>query len=158
MTASRNRGSRVEIQRAFCFAAVLLSVGAGACSNQGSGGTETGSVLDASIVGAWYGTGPDGDQCLILCENGRLFTGDRPCTEVTAGDFSSYLSYSVAESTLTASSSPQCWFASSPCAQTPMTWSIVGGHATVEWCGTVMRLDRVADSSPMCDDPVRPAC
>lgn len=53
------------------------------------GGAPAGDI-PAELVGGWYGSGamfPDGDLCVAICDNARLFVGDRPCTETTAGDF-----------------------------------------------------------------------
>ncbi|MFT5358488.1 MAG: hypothetical protein ACI9KE_005727 [Polyangiales bacterium] len=43
--------------------------------------------LQDELFGAWYGEGPDGDQCFVFCDGNRVFTGDRPCDDSTAGDF-----------------------------------------------------------------------
>jgi hypothetical protein len=77
---------------ASCWAAVWLTGCSGDFADHGQGAPAT----PTSLLGAWYGSGaafPDGDLCIVLCENGRMFSGDRPCTDTTAGDFSTYLRY-----------------------------------------------------------------
>ena len=44
------------------------------------------AALEERLTGAWYGTGPDGDQCFVFCGDSRVFVGDRPCTD-DSGDF-----------------------------------------------------------------------
>jgi len=47
------------------------------------------SSLEDELIGAWYGDGPDGDQCFVFCGDGRVFSGDRPCDDAGASDFES---------------------------------------------------------------------
>ena len=132
-----------------------------ACSDGGNGdGGGTGpGVGTTAVTGAWYGTGRDGDQCFLMCANGRMFTGDRPCTEVDASDFDSYLSYTITGETVALQTpSAACWINTSPCAGEPMAWNVNGSSASVDWCGFTFVLDRTADSSPLCDDPARQPC
>lgn len=78
---------------------------AGSAGRSEAGQTGSATKPTPSAVGAWYGAGagfPDGDLCFIFCENGRLFAGDRPCTETDAGDFTQYLQYTVTGSTFEA--------------------------------------------------------
>ncbi len=123
-----------------------------------TGGTESGGDT-STVTGAWYGAGPDGDQCFVMCANGRMFTGDRPCTEVDASDFDSYLSYTVTGETVDIQPpSGACWINTSPCANQPMSWTVSGNSASVDWCGFTFVLDRTADSSMLCDDSSRQPC
>jgi hypothetical protein len=146
-----------------CGATAACSSDATASTNSGSCASSTACSGDAtvstgSIAGSWYGTGPDGDQCFVVCDNGKFFSGDRPCTELTAGDFTKFLSYTRSGSTLSVTySTPQCWLATSPCAQQPMVWSLSGDTATVDWCGFTLNLQRTADA-PFCDDPTKTPC
>ena len=70
----------------------LLLVFAGACGGD--------SALEDELIGAWYGEGPDGDQCFVFCGGGRVFTGDRPCDDSDASDFSSSLPASFGDDTV----------------------------------------------------------
>jgi hypothetical protein len=123
----------------------------------GTGGL---SAISGPMVGAWYGTGPDGDQCIVVCANGKVFTGDRPCTDVTAADFDKYLPSSASGASLTVSGSPQCWIASKPCgASSAMSWNINESAAVVTWCGFDLQLNRTSDPpAVLCDDANRGPC
>ena len=90
----------------------------GAAGNAGSPGGAVGAAgasaacgeagaIPPELVGAWYGEDPDWydeRQCLIFCENGRFFGGDRPCTETDHPDFAQYLLYTVSGRTFCARS------------------------------------------------------
>jgi hypothetical protein len=39
-----------------------------------------------------------------------------------------------------------------------MSWAVTGDSATLSWCSVTFTLDRIAPSSPMCDDPARTPC
>lgn len=83
---------------ATALAAVLLLTSACDGDSKPEDTPDAGNPPDTSEahLGAWYGSGPgfpDGDQCFVFCDNGRLFAGDRPCTETAAGDFQGYYSY-----------------------------------------------------------------
>jgi len=121
----------------------------GAAGSAGSG--------SADLLGAWHGAGvgfPDGDQCLIFCENGRLFSGDRPCTEVDAGDFAQYLRYTVTGSDFEASAPGGV--------QMTGTFEVSGDVANftialVDGGQFVLPpMNRTADGSPLCssDEPI----
>lgn len=58
-------------------------------------------TLEDRLVGAWYGEGPDEDQCFIFCGDGRLFTGDSPCDQGNRGDFARSLPVSFGEDSFT---------------------------------------------------------
>lgn len=89
--------------------------GSGAGGGPGGSGGATGGSAGAGAasgdyVGAWYANDPvaipgGGDFCVILCDNGRAFTGDRPCTDTTATDFQGYFTYSVAGNVVSVSDS-----------------------------------------------------
>jgi hypothetical protein len=113
-----------------------------------------------ALTGTWYGTGPDGDECVAVCPNGKVFTGDRPCTDLTSGDFSKYLAYTASGTSLTVSGSPQCWLATGRCGSpSTMTWTVNGDSADVSWCGLELQLHRTNDSlTALCDDPARGPC
>ena len=131
-----------------------------ACGHDASTGASRPQVSAGQLVGAWYGTGPDGDECVVVCPNGKVFTGDRPCTETTAGDFNKYLSASTAGADITITGSSTCWIATSACTtQSTMTWNLSGDSAVVSWCGFDLNLSRTNDSiSVFCDDPNRGPC
>ncbi len=79
----------------------LLCVALGGCGDDDAASDETG------LTGAWYGDtfeSTDSEYCLILCRNGRAFSGDRPCTDTSAPDFQSYLAYEVVDDELQFSS------------------------------------------------------
>ncbi len=132
----------------------LLGLGAASCDDESaSGGVEqTSASGQAALVGAWYGNEPsfpDGDQCFIFCENGRLFSGDRPCTDTTAGDFSQYLTYSVDGQSFEARA-PEGAFLTGEFAIAADTASItlrIGDAVHV-----FAPMTRTAKTSPLCDD------
>lgn len=140
--------------------------GNGGTGNSSRGGTgnvvATGGLsgISGPMVGAWYGTGPDGDQCIVVCGSGKVFTGDRPCTDVTAADFNTYLAATASGTSLTVSGSAACWIASKACgASVALTWNINGNAAVVSWCGFDLHLNRTGDPPPvLCDDPNRGPC
>ena len=148
-------------------AVVLFGAGACACSDPavrdgegtGGGGTGGGGTGSSDLTGAWYGMGNDGDHCFVLCANGRFFTGDRPCTELDATDFDTYLTYTASGITVELETpSPACWLADSPCAGSTMSLWVTGDDATIDWCGYTFTMSRSAASSPLCDDPARQPC
>ncbi len=111
--------------------------------------------IPPELVGAWYGEDPDWQderQCLIFCENGRLFAGDRPCTETDHPDFAQYLLYTVSGRTF--------------CAASPEGVKLTGEYEINAGSGVftvdvpdgefVFPLDQTAADSPLCasDDPV----
>jgi len=131
----------------------LLGLYAVACNGLSSSSDvgETTASGQTALVGAWYGNGPDfpdGDQCFIFCENGRFFSGDRPCTDTTAGDFSQYLTYSVNGRSFEALA-PEGPFLTGQFAVTGDTGSItlrMGGAYHV-----FSPMARTATTSPLCD-------
>jgi hypothetical protein len=128
----------------------LCAVACNGSSSSGDGG-ETPASGQAALVGAWYGDGPDfpdGDQCFIFCENGRFFTGDRPCTDTTAGDFSQYLTYRVNGQNFEALA-PEGLFLTGHFAVTRDTASITLRIGDAEYVFAPMT--RTAPTSPLCD-------
>jgi hypothetical protein len=109
-------------------------------------------------LGAWYAEGPgvpDGALCLVFCDNGRLFTGDRPCTETAAGDYQGYYPYvregNVARSTENGNPFLNVEFKS---------FSGDTGVFTLRVESTSfpdLTFTRTAATSPMCTDPARTA-
>ncbi len=105
-------------------------------------------------LGAWYGQGtefPDGDLCLVYCDNGRLFTGDRPCTDTAAGDFQGYYSYTRTGDVLTAKDKT---------GKTVLTLSIRslnGDTGTFIWEARDLPMSRTAATSALCTDTARTA-
>lgn len=81
------------------FVRALLITALGACSMGGGGGD--GQAFPGTTarceawIGAWEGmqlSGHDAGEsfCAVLCENGRLFTGDSACSQTDRGDFAHY--------------------------------------------------------------------
>jgi hypothetical protein len=108
-----------------------------------------GSHLGAHL-GAWYGSGPefpDGQLCIVFCDNGRLFLGDKRCEQTDAGDFAKHTPYAIDgdEVRLEWRKVPR------------FSFSVSGGKATVRIPElNELKLARVADTSPMCSED-RPA-
>ncbi len=101
--------------------------------------------LESKLIGAWYGGGPDGDQCFIFCGDGRLFTGDRPCTESDAGDFQQSLTVTFSESSFTLQSDDERF---------EFSVSVDGDRMSYSLEGTTYQTSRVADPG-YCDDSAR---
>ena len=102
--------------------------------------------------GAWYGSGeafPDGQLCIILCDNGRLFLGDKLCTQADAGDFRAYFKYTREGDRILTSFKKVGDFG----------MAIDGDKAQLSFLKPRLQqfsglpLERVAESSPLCSDP-----
>lgn len=141
-------------------AIVVFLVAIAACGNETGTGTVRPNASAGQLVGAWYGTGPDGDECVVVCPDNKVFTGDRPCTELTANDFAKYLTANTMGTEITVSGSPQCWLSNKSCGSpSTMTWNVSGDSAVVSWCGFELQLNRTNDPlSVFCDDPYRGPC
>lgn len=75
---------------------MLAGVLVAGCHSRAGGGDDDDGGGD--IIGEWYGDGtefPDGDLCLIFCENGRFFSGDSACSETSRSDFEAYRPYEL---------------------------------------------------------------
>jgi hypothetical protein len=53
-----------------CFLALCVAGAGTACGSDVNSSGQQGSPTSASAThGYWYGTGPDNDQCFVVCEN-----------------------------------------------------------------------------------------
>ncbi len=104
-------------------------------------------------LGAWYGQGmefPDGELCMLLCENGRAFLGDRLCTDTAAGDFQGYYTFTRTGDVLDVRGSTGT-------VATVSIRSLSGDTGIFILEGLDLPMSRTAPSSPLCTDSARTA-
>ncbi len=108
-------------------------------------------------IGAWYGRGeafPDGHLCIVVCENQRIFLGDKLCDQIDAGDFQQYFRYERKGNTLETTFHKignVIDFAIQPGGEEVRVGFSVPNHA--RWSD--LPLKRVSRTSVLCTDPAR---
>lgn len=113
---------------------------------------DAGTQAKTDHLGAWYGQGrefPDGELCMLLCDNGRAFLGDRLCTDTAAGDFQGYFTFTRTGDVLTFNQSAQS------AVLTISIRSLSGDTGTFIYLGNDLPMSRTAATSPLCTDPAR---
>jgi hypothetical protein len=148
----------MPLARAAAALATLLLISACDGDSEPGDTTPDAGPPPQNHLGAWYGWGrgfPDLDQCLVFCENGRLFAGDRPCTETEAGDFQGYYTY-VREGKFARARTRSGPFLDvefeSFSGDTGVFTLIAGSRSFAD-----LTFTRFAPTSPMCEDPARTA-